>query len=322
MRSFIRLVVASLALIGVLPGAAAQAFPSKPVKIIVSFSPGSAADLVARRLGQRLSEIWGQGVVIENVAGAGGNIGAAVVAKAPPDGHTLLMLTINHVINPALYKDVGYDIPRDFRPIVRVAVAPLAIIASPKFGPSSIQGMVAAAKSKPGDINYGSGGNGSITHLAVEMLNSQTGIKTMHVPYKSIAPMLTGVLGEQVQIAAPALASVISHAKAGTLKVLAVTTIDRSSLFPNVPTIAESGVPGYDVSTWNGLAAPLNTPNAIVEKIHTDVLKVAQSVDFRNELQQQAIELKTMGPAEFGAFVKMELDKWALVVKQTGAKLD
>ena len=300
----------------------AQAYPSKPVKIIVPFSPGTAADIVARRLGTRLSEMWGQGVVIENLAGAGGNIGAGKVAQSAPDGYTLMMVGINHVINPSLYKDVPYDLARDFRPVVRVAVAPLAIVANSKFGPNNMQELIALAKAKPDSIRYGSGGNGSITQLSIELLKSKMGIQMVHVPYKSVAPMLTDMLGGQIEIGSPAAASVVSHAKAGTLKILAVTTAKRTQAMPNVPSMQESGIPDYDVASWNGLLAPIGTPDAVIEKIYADVKKVAQSKEFIEHLQLQAMDVSLMQPDVFGPFLMAELDKWSKLVRESGAKVD
>ena len=304
------------------PAALGQTYPTKPVRIIVPFSPGTAADIAARVLGVRLSEAWGQGVVIENVAGAAGNIGAAAVAKAAPDGYTLVMLGINHVINPSLYKDTGYDIPRDFKPIVRVSIAPLAIVANPKFPPGTIAELVEAARARPGEINYGSGGSGSVTHLSFELLKSQTGIRMTHVPYKSIAPMMNDILGNQVPLGSPALASAVGNVKAGQLKILAVTSARRSSLFPEVPTVAEAGFAGYDVSAWNGLLAPAGTPDAVVDKIYADVLKVAQTKEFADQMRPQALEVELLGPAAYRAFLATELDKWSTLVKSSGAKLD
>ena len=300
----------------------AQAYPTRPVRVIVPFSPGTAADIVARQLGQRLTEMWGQAVVIENQAGAGGNIGAGTVAKAAPDGYTLVMMGINHVINPSLYKEVPYDALKDFKPIARVAVAPLAIVANPKFPANSIAELVALAKARPSEILYGSGGNGSVTHLSFELLKSQTGIQMTHVPYKSIAPMITDILGNQIPLGSPAAASALPHVKAGTLKILAITSAKRSSVFPDVPTVAESGVPGYDVSAWNGLLAPARTPDAIVEKLHADVVKVARSKEFADQLRQQVMDVDLLGPAEFHAFLVSELDKWSKLVRVSGAKLD
>jgi tripartite-type tricarboxylate transporter receptor subunit TctC len=300
----------------------AQSYPNKPVRIIVPFSPGTAADIAARVLGARLAEAWGQGVVIDNQAGAAGNIGAAAVAKAAPDGYTLVMLGINHVINPSLYKETGYDIPRDFKPIVRVAVAPLAIVANPKFAPSTVPELIAAAKAHPGEINYGSGGSGSVTHLSWELLKSQTGIQMTHAPYKSIAPMMNDILGNQIPLGSPALASAVGNVKAGQLKILAVTSAKRSSLFPDVPTVAEAGLAGYDVSAWNGLLAPAGTPDAIIDKIYADVVRIAQTKEFAEQMKPQALEVELLSPVQYKDFLASELDKWSKLVKSSGAKVD
>ena len=303
-------------------GAAAQAYPSKPVKIVVPFSPGTAADIVARQLGARLSEAWGQGVVIENQMGAGGNIGAASVAKAAPDGYTLLMVGINNVINPSLYKDTGYDMLRDFKAIARVASAPLAIVAHPSFPANSIPELIALAKSGPKTVLYGSGGNGSVTHLSFELLKARAGIDMTHVPYKGISQMMTDTLGNQIPLASPAAASALPHVKAGKLKALAITSAKRSSVLPEVPTVAEAGIADYDVAAWNGLLAPARTPDDIVAKIYADTAKAAQSREFVEQLQKQAMELELLGPAEFRAFLAAELAKWSKLVKDSGAKLD
>lgn len=308
--------------LGFAAGVLAQGYPAKPVKIVVPFSPGTAADIVARQLGTRLSESWGQGVVVENQMGAGGNIGAASVAKAPADGYTLLMVGINNVINPSLYKDPGYDVLRDFKPIARVASAPLAIVAHPNFPASSIAELVALAKSRPKSVLYGSGGNGSVTHLSFELLKARAAIDMTHVPYKGISQMMTDVLGSQIPLASPAAASALAHVKAGKLKALAVTSAKRSSVLPDVPTVAEAGIAGYDVSAWNGLLAPAGTPDEVVAKIHADVAKAAQGREFAEQLQKQAMELELLGPAEFRGFLAAELDKWSKLVKDSGAKID
>jgi tripartite-type tricarboxylate transporter receptor subunit TctC len=313
-----------LAVIGLflVAGVSAQGYPVKPVKIVVPFSPATAADIVARQLGARLAEAWGQGVVIENQMGAGGNIGAASVAKAAPDGYTLLMVGINNVINPSLYKDTGYDVMRDFKPIVRVASAPLAIVAHASFPASSIPELIALAKSRPKTVLYGSGGNGSVTHLSFELLKAGAAIDMTHVPYKGISQMMTDVLGNQIPLASPAAASALPHVKAGKLKALAVTSAKRSSVLPDVPTVAEAGITDYDVAAWNGLLAPARTPDDIVARIHADTVKAAQSRDFIEQLQKQAMELELLGPAEFRAFLAAELAKWSKLVKDSGAKLD
>jgi tripartite-type tricarboxylate transporter receptor subunit TctC len=321
-RQFLAAALAAAVVVFAAPSAFAQAYPERPVRIVVPFSTGTAADIVARQLAARLSTAWGQGVVVENLPGAAGNIGAASVARATPDGYTLLMMGINHVINPSLYKDVQYDLPRDFRPIAKIGLAPLAIVANPQFPPNSIGELVAHAKARPDEVLFGSGGSGSVTHLSIEMLKQMADIRMTHVPYKSIAPMLTDILSNQIPLGSPALASVVSHARAGTLKVLAVTSARRSSALPEIPTVAEAGFPGYDVSAWNGLLAPQRTPDAIVARIESDVTRIVESKEFVETLGKMAMEVDLLGSAEFGAFLTSELDKWSRLVKATGAKVD
>ncbi len=315
----------ALLLIGLLASAAqAQNFPAKPVKIIVPFSAGTAADIVARQLGQGLSELWAQPVFIENIQGAGGGVGAAAAAKASPDGYTLLMLGLNHVINPSLYKDVPFDLLRDFKTIGRVASGPLVIIAHPSLPANSISELIALAKAQPGKINFGSGGNGSVTHLSLEMLKSRAGVNMVHIPYKGIAQMMTDVLGNQINLGSPAVASAVANIKSGKLKALAVTSAKRSLVLPEVPTMAESGgaLSGYDVSTWSGLLAPSGTPDAVIAKIYADMAKVAQSKSFAEQLNPQGLVPDLMSGAEFRVYLASELSKWSLIVKDSGAKLD
>ena len=323
MTRYLSIALTALAAIAAAPLAAtAQTFPNKPVRIIVPFSPATAADIVTRQLGARLAEIWGQGVVIDNQGGAGGVIGAANAAKAAPDGYTLIMFGINHAINPSLYPDIPYDTLRDFKPIVRVALAPLVIVAHPAFPASSVPELIALAKTRPRSIQYGSGGNGSITHLALELLKARTGIEMTHIPYKGVAQMMSDVLGNQIPLGCPAVATALGQVKAGKLKALAITSAKRSSVLPEVPTVAETGIPDYDVSAWNGLLAPVRTPDELVAKIHADVTKVAQSKDFVEQLQPQALEVDLLRPAEFRAFLAAELQKWSKLVKDSGARLD
>jgi tripartite-type tricarboxylate transporter receptor subunit TctC len=294
----------------------------RPVKIVVPFTPATAADIVARQLASRLAEMWGQGVVIENQGGAGGVIGAAVVAKAAPDGHTLVMFGINHAINPSLYKDVPYDTVRDFKPIIRVALAPLVIVANPSFAASSVPELIALAKARPKSIQYGSGGNGSVTHLALELLKSSAGIDIVHVPYKGVAQMVTDVLGNQIPLACPAVATVLGQIKAGRMKALAITSAKRFSGLPDVPTVTEGGIRDYDVSAWNGLLAPSRTPDEIVAKIYADAAQVAASREFIEQLQPQALEVDVLRPPEFRSFLASELTKWTKLVRDSGAKVD
>ncbi len=305
-------------------GAISQTFPTRPVKLNVTTTPATAADIVARLLGQRLTESWGHAVVIENQAGAAGSIGAAAVAKAPPDGHTLLVGYVNHAINPSLYRDIPFDIIKDFKPIVRVAVAPLVILAHPSFPANNIPELIALAKSrgKANQIFYGSAGSGSILHLAFELLMAQTSITMTHTPYKAASQMTADLLGNQIPLASLAVATGLPLIASGKLKALAVTSAKRSSNLPNVPAVAESGLDGYDVSAWNGLLAPANTPDAIVEKIHADVRRVAQTREFAELLSKQGMDVALLNPGEFRSFFASEVVKWTKLVKDTGVKVD
>ena len=305
-------------------GALGQSFPSKPVRINVTTTPATAADIVARLLSQRLNELWGQAVVIENQPGASGGIGAAAVAKSPPDGHTLVMAYVNHAINPSLYRDIPFDIIRDFKPIVRVAVAPLVILAHPSFPPNTIQELIALAKSRgqSNQVFYGSAGSGSILHLAFELLMVQASIGLIHTPYKAASQMTSDLMGNQIPLASLAVATGIPLIASGKLKALAVTSAKRSASLPNVPTVAESGLEGYDVSAWNGLLAPANTPDSIIDKIHADVRRVAQSREFSEQLNRQGMDVALLSPAEFRSFFVSEVEKWTKLVKENGVKLD
>lgn len=308
--------------VGPVRAQSSTSWPSRPVRLVVPFSTGTAADLVARALGARLSAMWGQPVLIENVQGAGGNIGAATVAKAPADGYTLLMGGINLAINPSLYRDMQYELQRDFRPIALVGVAPLVIVANPGLPASTIPELVALSKQSDKPILYGSGGNGSITHLALEMLKSQTGAALSHVPYKGIAQMMTDVIGNQIPLACPALASALGAIQSGRIKALAVTTAQRSSLLPSVPTVREAGIADFDVSAWNGLLAPARTPDDAVARILSDVDSVVRTPDFVEGLRKQALEPDFRGPEAFRSFLSGELEKWSRLARASGARMD
>lgn len=304
------------------PSASAQDFPSKPVRIIVPFSAGTATDIVARRLGERLAVLWDQGVVIENQAGAAGNIGAANGAKAAPDGYTLVMLGLPHAINASLYAYMAYDLQRDFLPVARIATTPMVIVANPKFAANSIAELIAMAKARPNEILYGTNGNGSVGHLAFELLKTRTGAKFTHVPYKAVGPIVMDLLSAQIPVAALAAASAIPLAASKSMKVLAITTSERSEMFPGVPTVAEAGIPGYNIAGWAGLVAPARTPAALVEKISADVKKVSQDKDFLEQVRQQAMKVDVLDSAAYQAFLSSEVDKWSALVKASDAKAE
>ncbi len=304
--------------------AAERSWPTRAVKIIVPASVGTGADMVARILGQRLSEAWGQPVVIENRDGASGNLGAAIVAKAPPDGYTLVMAFLNHAISPSLYSNIPFDIVRDFKPIVRTAVAPMVIFAHPSFVPNSIPELITLAKTRTNNnqIFFGSPGMASVNGLALEILKSRAGIEMTHTPYKGSAQMVTDVLGNQIPMATSVIAAVLPQLQAGKIKALAVTSAKRSSSLPNVPTVAEAGLDNYDVAAWNGLLAPLGTPDAIIAEVYSTTIRVMQTREVNEQLQKLGMDLALQNPAEFKAYITNEVQQWAKIVKDTGAKAD
>lgn len=300
----------------------AQAYPSRPVRIVVPYSTGSSIDQIARLVGQIVAGTWGQSVVIENQVSASGISGTAAVVKAPADGYTLLAVAINHAINPSLYKEIPYDTLRDLKPVVRMATVPLVVVTQPGFPANSVADMIALAKSKPGTLFYGSSGSGSSLHLAFEMLKTRAGVDITHVPYKSVAGLMTDLLGGRMAMASPVVALVQPHVAAGKLKALAVTSGRRSSLMPDVPTMTEAGFPDFDVSAWSGLYAPAGTPDDIVAKIHADIASAIQSRAFSDVMNKQGVEPYLMNPVEFRNFTAAEVAKWAKIVKDSGAKVD
>ncbi|MFN0160389.1 MAG: tripartite tricarboxylate transporter substrate binding protein [Burkholderiales bacterium] len=292
------------------------------MKFVVAFSAGTAVDIVARQLGSGLAELWGQPVVIENLLGAGGSVGAAAAAKAAPDGHTVLMLAVNHTINPALYKNLSFDLLRDFKPVAHLVSGPLIVVANPAFAANTIQELIALAKARPKGINFGSSGNGSVSHLSIEILKARAGIDMTHVPYKGIAQMMTDIVGNQISLGTTAVASAVPQVKAGKLKALAVTSTRRTPALPEVPTMAEAGLTGYNVATWNGMMVPAGTPDDVVAKIHADTVRVMQSKAFVDQLPSLGLGLDLMGSVEFRAFIAADLARWSQAVTASGAKLD
>ena len=318
-----RVLAWTAAVIMALPGVAlAQAYPSRPVKIIVPYSTGSSVDTIARQVGQRLAPVWGQPVVIENQVSASGIPGTAIVAKSAPDGYTLAMVAINHAINPSLYKDIPFDAQGDFRPVARVASAPLIFVAHPGVAANTLVELIAMARARPKELFYGSAGSGSSLQLTFELLKSKAGIDITHVPYKGVAQMLTDLLAGQVPLASPAVALAMPLIAAGKLKPLAVTSAKRSSVLPNVPTVMESGVADFEVSAWSGLLAPARTPDEVVARISTEVGRIAQSKEFVELQQKGGVEPYYLGSADFTAFLGAEVAKWSKLVRESGAKVD
>ena len=300
----------------------AQEFPTRPVRVIVPFSPGGAVDGPMRVIAQELGKRWGQQVVVENKPGAGATIGSEMVAKAAPDGYTLLLASQTNAISATLYTKLPFDPVEDFTPITLIGREPGVIVVNPAFPPKTFQEFVAYVKARPGQVDYASSGNGSGQHLFMALLASMTGMKLTHVPYKGSGQATTDLLGGQIMVSIPGTAGMVGHIKAGKLRPLAVTGATRSPQLPDVPTVMESGVPGYEAYVWMGLLAPKGTPAAIVEKIQRDVVAVLQTNEVRGYMATAGIEVVGSTPAEFGKFFRAEREQWAKVVRETGAKAD
>jgi len=302
---------------------AADSYPSKPIRLLVGFPPGGSTDILSRQVGLRLAESLGQQVVIDNRAGAAGNLASELVAKGNPDGYTLLMATVSsHGINPGLYKKVPYDPVKDYAPVTLIASYPLILAVNPGVPVKNVKELIALAKGKPGAVRFGSSGNGSPGHLSGEIFKGMAGVDMVHVPYKGGAPSTLAVLSGEVQITFATLPGAMPHIKSGKLNGPAVTTAKRSPALPEVPTIAESGLPGFDVSSWAGLMAPAGTPKAVVQKLNTATVKALANPDMRARLAGEGAEPVGNTPEQFAAFVKVELAKWALAIKQAGAQID
>ncbi|CAN7227418.1 tripartite tricarboxylate transporter substrate binding protein [Variovorax paradoxus] len=317
--------LASTLLLACLPfAAAAQAgsFPDKPIRIVVPFPPGGATDAAARLVAVKMGEHWGQPVVVDNRAGAGGNVGSDLVAKAPADGYTLVMgVTGSHAINTSLYSRMPYDPVADFVAISQVAVVPNVLVVHPSVPAKNLAELVALAKKEPGKLNYASLGNGTAAHLGMEMLKSEAGVDITHVPYKGSAPAVSDLLAGQVQMMVDGLPSALPHVKAGKLRAIALTSLHRAPSLPGLPTIAET-YPGFYADAWSGLFAPKGTPQPVVDKLSAEVQRILKLPDVREKLMALGAEPVGSTQAEFTAHVKREIDKWAKVVRTSGAKVD
>ena len=301
----------------------AQPFPARPAKLVVPFPPGGPLDVVGRGIAQKLSETWSQGVVVENKPGAGGNIGADFVAKAPPDGYTVVMGALStHAVNPNLYAQMPYDAKKDFAPITLVAITPNVLVVNPALPVHSVKELIAYAKAHPGKLSFGSGSTGSAGHLAGELLKVDAGLDMVHIPYKGAAPATQALLAGDTQLMFDNLANAMVQVKAGKLRALAVTTSQRSKLAPDLPTMAEAGVPGFDISTWFGLMAPAGTPPEVIARWNADVTRILNTPEMRERLIAQGAEAAPDTPAEFTRFIADELARYARIVKASGAKVD
>ena len=304
----------------------AQAYPNRSVRLVVPFPAGGTTDILARAMAQKLTESLGQAFVVDNRPGAGGNIGADIVAKSTPDGYTLLMGTVGtHAINPGLYPKMPYDHVKDFAPVVLVAGVPNVLVVNPGVPVKTVAELVALARDKPGTINFASSGSGTSIHLSGELFKSLTGTQITHVPYRGSSPALTDLIGGQVQIMFDNLPSAMPHIKGGKLRAIALTSSKRAPALPDVPTIAESGVASlasFDATSWFGVFAPAGTPRDVVLKINADANKALQSAEMKEKLLSQGAEAVGNTPEYFADYIKAETTKWAKVVRDSGAKVD
>jgi tripartite-type tricarboxylate transporter receptor subunit TctC len=315
--------IVALAVAAFASAANAQAWPSKPIKWIVPFAPGGTTDILARTISEKLSQALGQPVIIENKPGAGGGVGAEFTAKAPADGYTIMGGTIStHAINASLYKSLPYDPIKDFAPITLIARVPNMLVVNPDVPAKNVAELIALMKANPAKYTFASSGNGTSQHLSGELFKAMAGVDMQHIPYKGSPPALQDVVAGQVTMTFDNITTAWPLAKAGKLRALAVTTAKRSSIAPDVPTLAESGLAGYEVGSWQGAFAPAGTPPEIVKRLNAEMVKIINSPDVREKLVGLGAEPVANTPEEFGALVKTEVVKWADVVKKSGARVD
>ncbi len=294
----------------------AQPYPTRPIRVVIPYSPGGATDVPGRLIAAKLSDVFGHQVIVDNRPGAGSAIGSEIVARAQPDGYTLLLTGTPFAVLPALYGKLPFDPARDFAPVMQVANAPNVLVVHPSLGVRSVKELIALAQSQPGKINYASGGTGGATHLYASLFLTMAKINMTHVPYKGSGPATADLLGGHVKVGLPGIAIVIPHAKAGRMTALAVTSAKRAPQMPDVPAIAEAGVPGYDAATWFGLFAPKGTPTTAINRLHAEIVKVVRLPDVENGYLVSGNVAVTSRPEEFGTFIKAEIVKWGQVVRE------
>jgi tripartite-type tricarboxylate transporter receptor subunit TctC len=304
------------------PAPFAQTYPAKAIRIVVPFPAGGTSDILSRAVGQKLTEEWKQPVIVDNRPGASANIGADIVVKSPPDGYTLLCASTIHTINPSLYSKLGYDPVRDFTPITLIAATSQVLAVHPSVPVKTVKEFIAYAKKRPGQLNYSSAGNGSQPHLTAEMFRARTGIDIVHVPYKGAPPQLADLVAGHVALTFATSPTAVPQVRAGKLRALGVSTAKRISALPDVPTIAEAGVPGFEASGANGLVGPAGMPPAIVERLNAAVVRIVKDPAMSKYLSDQGAEPWTTTPGEYGAYIKSEVAKWAKAVKDSGARID
>jgi tripartite-type tricarboxylate transporter receptor subunit TctC len=320
MHTYVRFAFFSV-LMGVALFSAAQDYPSKPVRVIDPFSPGGATDVLARVVGQKLSEQLGQPFVVENRGGGGGHIGADLVVKSPPNGHTLLVAGVPHAIGMTLYRKLPYDMAKDLAPITQLATFPSLIVVHPSLPVKSVKELLALAKARPGELNYGAN-PGSPNHLAMELFNSMGKVKMVLIGYKGAGPVVIDLLAGQLHLASLGVPTVLPQVQAGKVRVIAVTSTTRSPLLPTVPTVSESGLPGYDVSSWYGMYSAARTPGAIITKLNAEIAAALKAPDVLERLSSLGAQPAPTSPEDFGRITRDEIKRWAKVVQESGARVD
>jgi tripartite-type tricarboxylate transporter receptor subunit TctC len=320
-RSWLAGAAAALALAFGLGAAQAQNYPSKPVRLVIPTTAGGASDVMAREIAQQLTEMWGQQVIVDNRPGGGVLIGTDAVAKSQPDGYTLLFTYTDHIFYPNYHETMPYDAIGDFAPITTIGSVPLYVVVNPSVPANSIQELVALLKASPGKYNFGSAGSGSSLHLAAELFRLMTGTDMVHIPYKGTTPAFVDLLGGQIHILFPTVVSAAGHVRSKAVRPLAVTSPERTAQLPDMPTVAESGVPGYSAAIWYCVLAPKGTPKPILDKLATDIPAAVNAPKVKNKLESSGVVVRTSSPEELGALMKSELDKWGKVIKSADIKL-
>ena len=318
MSTAARVLLTAAALIAVGHVTAADTYPSKTIRLVVPFAPGGGSDIVARLLSAKMTEALGQTVVVDNRAGASANLGAALVAKAAPDGYTLLLGNANYTINPSLFKTLPFDPVKEFAPVALIANVTNVLAIHPSIPAKSVKELIAFAKAHPGQLNFASPGNGTSSHLAGELFRQVAKIDVVHIPYKGATPAITDLIAGQVSFTMASVLSVLPYAKQGRLRMLAVTTAKRSGALPDIPTIAEAGLPGFEVSNWYGVLATGGTPRPIVDRLNAELNRIARVPDLAEKLAAQGADPATGTPDDFERFIQTELKKWAVVVRGAG----
>ena len=302
--------------------ASAQDYPTKPVRVISGFQPGGGSDIVARLVSEKLTEAWGKPFIVDNRSGAGGTIAMTIAAKAPADGYTLLVISGSQITNAAFVTKVPFDLLKVYAPITQATSGPYLLVVNPSVAARSVKELIALAKAKPAQMNYASTGTGSFAHLGMELFKSLTGTDMVHVPYKGSGPALVDLVGGQVEVGLPSAPSAMPHVRSGRLRALAVTTLERSPLLPELPSVAESGVRGYSVDSWYGFVAPAGTPQAIVKKLNAEIVKIVASPAVAGYLAKEGAVPKGSTPAELAQTIKAELEKWGKVIASARIKLE